>query len=85
MEVSRKEKMRKTIDLTKKDIQAVEDYQKRNGLKNFTDAMRNIVRSLDDKLSDDNFALIGDAIMKMDSKIDILVMHTAPKSAGEVK
>lgn len=75
--------MRKTIELTKKDMQAVDEYQKKNGLKNFSEAMRNIVRNLD-SLSDDNFALLGDAIMKMDEKIDILVMHTAPKHAGEV-
>ena len=80
--------MRKTIELTKTDIEQVTKYQKRNGLKNFSDAMRNIIRNMDNKskdVSDENFVLLGDALVKIDEKIDIVVKHLAPKSAGEVK
>jgi len=82
--------MRKTIDLTKEDIKLVDDYQKRNGLKNFSEAMRNIVRGMDtcscgDDVPDDKFALIADALVKMDEKLDAMLPNIAPKSAGEVK
>lgn len=90
--------MRKTIDLTEKDIKLVDEYQKRNGLKNFSEAMRNIVRGMDSctcgdtDVSDDNFALIADALVKINDntekineKIDLMLPNIAPKAAGEVK
>ena len=76
--------MRKTIDLNKTDVEKVKEYQERNGLKNFSESMRNMIRGDSKDLSDDNFALLADAIVKMDNKINILLGRTAPRSAGEV-
>jgi hypothetical protein len=96
--------MRKTIDLSKDEINAVEEYQKRNGLKNFSEAMRNMVSSMNSHfkqeesdmqmivqdgsdISDENFALLGSAIVEMDKKIEKILKHIeliAPKSAGEI-
>lgn len=36
--------MRKTIDLTKDDIKLVENYKKRHGYKNFSEAIREIIK-----------------------------------------
>ena len=92
--------MRKTIDLTENEIAQVEEFQKRNGLKSFSAAIRSIINakkcSCSEKkgedIPDDKFALIGDALIeigkKMDDhgeKLELLTVHLAPKSAGEVK
>lgn len=91
--------MRKTIDLDEIDIQKVEEYQKEKGIKTFTEAVRSIIRNMDgasctcegectcdsEKLSDENFALIADALVEMDKKLTTLVMHIAPRTAPEVK
>ena len=65
--------MRKTIDLSDENIKAVTDYQKRNNLKNFSQAIRNII---------DNMGISNIDMDKM--KEDILSTHVAPESAGEV-
>jgi len=76
---------------SKADQTKIEEIQKAKGIKTFTETVRTIVREYDDgfhgseKLSDENFALLADAIVEMDKKMDILLMHIAPKSAGEVK
>jgi hypothetical protein len=84
---------------SKADLEKIEEIQNKRGIKTFTEAVRTIVRDYDGgscgcegectcgdtKLSDDNFALLADAIVEMDKKLDILLMHIAPKSAGEVK
>ncbi len=83
--------MRKTIDLTEKDVKAVQEYQAKNGFKNFSQAVRNIIRNIengcssDSDVSDDNFALIADALQTINNKIDLMLPNIAPKSAGEVK
>lgn len=83
--------MRKTIDFTNKEIERIENYQKRNGLKTFSAAVKNIIGNekqcscKSDDIPDDKFALLADAIMKLDSKIEIILKSIAPKSAGEVK
>ena len=75
--------MNKRIELTDEAVDQVTEYQKRNGLKSFSSAIQNIIDNMVSK--DDQFILISDAIVKMNEKIDILAMHIAPKSAGEVK
>ncbi len=84
--------MRKTIDLTEKDVKDVQEYQAKNGFKNFSQAVRNIIRNIengcscdDSDVSDDNFALIADALQTINTKIDLMLPNIAPKSAGEVK
>jgi hypothetical protein len=68
--------MRKTIDLTEENIKAVNEYQKRNGLKNFSESVRNIIGNIGKECSCEK------DLEKI--KIDILNTHVAPKSAGEV-
>jgi hypothetical protein len=86
--------MRKTIDFTKEEIERIKTYQERNGLKSFSAAVKNIIgnekeckcKSGDiDNISDDKFALLADAILKLDGKVEAMLMNIAPKSAGEVK
>lgn len=84
--------MRKTIDLTEEDIDRIVEYKQKNGLKSFSDAVRNILRTTDNctcsdetKLDDENFALIADAIKILDEKLDAILVNFAPKHAGEVK
>lgn len=67
--------MRKTIDLTDENIKTITEYQKRNGLKNFSEAVRNIIDS-----SKDN----GEIEDMKKIKMEILNTHVAPKSAGEI-
>ena len=72
----------------KADKAIIEKIQKEKGIKTFTETVRTIVREYDGGshgLSDDNFALLADAIVEMDRKIDQLLANIAPKSAGEVK
>lgn len=82
--------MRKTIELTDEDIQAVEEYQKENKLKNFSEAVRGMLRGnqckcqTQETLSDENFALIADALVTIDDKLNIVVGSIAPKHAGEI-
>jgi metal-responsive CopG/Arc/MetJ family transcriptional regulator len=38
--------MKKTVDLTKEDIKTVEGYMKDNNLKNFSEAIRDIIRNV---------------------------------------
>ena len=89
--------MRKTVDLDQKDIDIVVEYQKRNQLKNFSQAIRSIIQKGEcscqgEEIPDDKFALIGDALVEIgkkldeqDAKLSLLTVHLAPKSAGEVK
>lgn len=83
--------MRKTIDFTKEEIERITKHQKRNGLKSFSAAVKNIMGNKhkcsckSNDISNDNFALLADAIMKIDSKIEAMLINIAPKSAGEVK
>lgn len=85
--------MRKTVDLSEADIAKIEEYGKEKGIKTFTESMRSIISSFgdascscnSDNMSDENFALIADALVEMDKKLDIILTHFAPKSAGEVK
>ena len=76
--------MRKSIDFTEKDVETISEYQEKNGLRNFSKAVRNMIRK-DKGLSDENFALLADAIVKLDEKIEAMMIHIAPKSAGEIK
>lgn len=84
--------MRKTVDLTDKQVKAVEDFQKKNKLKSFTKAMQFMVDNLDScncdckEDGDDNevITLLADAIVKMDKKLDVLIGSIAPKHAGEI-
>ena len=82
--------MRKTIDLTKEDIKKVINYQKENKKNNFSEAIRDIIRNMNqssykfDDIPDSKFALLADAILKMDSKINAIIANLAPKSAGEI-
>ncbi len=71
VENSKEGGMRKTIDLTDESIEAVKDYQQRNGLKNFSQAVRAIISNMGNS--------------NMDKiKMDILNTHVAPDSAGEI-
>lgn len=84
---------------SKADITKIEKIQKEKEIKTFTETVRTIVREYgngscscdgectcdDNKISDENFALLADAIVEMDKKLDMLLMHIAPRSAGEVK
>ena len=36
--------MKKTVDLSKEEIQMVEDFQERSGAKNFSDAIRQLIK-----------------------------------------
>jgi hypothetical protein len=78
--------MRKTIDLTEKELLDIGEYQQKNKIKNFSETIRTLVRVAlsENGLSDENFALLADAIMEMDKKIDLMMVNIAPKSAGEV-
>jgi len=83
--------MRKTIDLNQSDVDLVNKHQGKNGLKNFSEAMRNMIRGhnekSDENFHDDNFALLADAILKMDEKINLILESLekfAPNSPGEV-
>jgi len=82
--------MRKSIELSEDDIQIIDEYQKRNQIKNFSKAVRGLLREKEceckeeNGLSDDNFALLADAIVKLDQKIDLIIGTFAPKSAGKV-
>lgn len=78
--------MRKTIDLTEKELSDISEYQQKNSIKNFSETIRTLVRVAlsEDGLSDENFALLADAIMKLDKKINLMMVNIAPKSAGEV-
>jgi len=80
--------MRKSIELTDEQVEAITNYQKEKGLRNFSVAISSIVdnflKGSDSGMSNEQFALLGDAIVKMDKKIDILIETTAPKSAGEI-
>ena len=73
--------MRKSIDFTKRELEKIAKYQKDHELKNFTQAVKSIINDLND---DDMINLIGNAIIEINGKVDQLIMHTAPKSAGEV-
>jgi len=91
--------MRKTIDLDEEDIKKIEKFRKENNIKTFSESARSIIRKLDgalctcedecscetNKISDDNFALLADALIQINDKLDQLLTHIAPKSAGEVK
>lgn len=88
--------MKKTIDLDNTHIQKIEEYKKEKGIRTFGEAVRSIIEKKctcgtenccdsEEKLSDENFALIADALVEMNKKIDTLVMHIAPRNAPEVK
>jgi hypothetical protein len=89
--------MKKTIDLDDIHIQKIEEYKKEKGIRTFGEAVRSIIEkkctcgsenccdSEKEKLSDENFALIADALVEMKQQIDTLVMHIAPRNAPEVK
>ncbi len=87
--------MRKTIDLSQEDIDKIEEYQKRNGLKNFSVAVRSIIQSMDcNKCGHDctcdreetpkESKTIYQLCKEINEKIDIMLPGIAPKSAGEV-
>jgi hypothetical protein len=85
--------MRKSIELGEDELNIVDEFQKRNQMKNFSKAVRAIIRNNTEtctckgekeSLSDENFALLADAIVKLNDKIDIIVGTLAPKSAGEI-
>ena len=84
--------MRKTIDLDEADITKIEEYATKNNIKTFTESVRSIIREFDgapsistDEVSDENFALLADAIIELDKKLELILTHFAPKNAGEVK
>ena len=74
--------MRKTVDLSKEQIKAVEEFQNRNKLKSFTKAIQVIVDK--NKEQDELAILLTDAIVKIDKKLDVLIGSIAPKHAGEI-
>lgn len=73
--------MKKTIDFTKEEIEEITKYQKENKIKKFSTALKEI---LSKKMTDENFILIADILVTMNKKLDVLVSHMPPKSAGEV-
>jgi hypothetical protein len=79
--------MRKTIDLSKADIKKIEEYGQAKGIKTFTKSVQGIIDEFDGaSVSDENFALLADALVELDKKIDLIISNLpAPKSAGEVK
>jgi hypothetical protein len=82
--------MRKTVDLTEDEIKLVTDFQKKNKLKSFSEAIRVMIQSGNEcqcstkNDADENFVLLADAIIKMDKKLDVVVGSIAPKHAGEI-
>jgi predicted CopG family antitoxin len=79
--------MRKTIDFTDEEIKILEEHKEKIGVNSFSEAVRNFIKINDEGnlQSDSNFALLADAIIKMDDKINVILRSIAPKSAGEVK
>jgi hypothetical protein len=85
--------MRKTVDFSETELAIIEEYRQRNGLKNFSVAIKNIIgriencqcSSNDVDIPEDKFEMITDAIKKLDEKLENMSIHVAPKSAGEVK
>ena len=79
--------MKKTINFTEKEIEKITNYKNKLDLKTFSSAIKNIIANLsnDNDISDDKFALLADAIIKLDKKIEEMSRNIAPKSAGEVK
>ena len=79
--------MRKTIDFTEEEIQLIEDYQKRNDIKSFSKTVKDIINSSGESIksdsneNDNNFAILADAILKIDDKINILIGSIAPRHA----
>ncbi len=82
--------MRKTIELTKEDVDTVIEYQQRNGLKNFSEAVRYLVRNyenLECKCGGEEKGELGkyvELLVEINKKIDLMLPNIAPKSAGEV-
>lgn len=78
---------------SKADLAKIEKIQKEKGIKTFTEAVRTIVREFGngscscggEKVSDENFTLLANAIVELSEKMDQILMHMAPQSAGEVK
>jgi len=78
--------MKKTVDLTNEEIKKVTQYQKRKKLKSFSASIKSIIADMkSDEIPDDKFALIADALIKIDEKLNSMKMHIAPRNAGEVK
>lgn len=79
--------MKKTIDFDNLDIKVIEEYSKENKNTSFSEAVRSMIRNFNTTtISDENFALIADALVEISAKIDVLLINIQPpKNAGEVK
>lgn len=84
--------MRKTVDLDESDIKKIEEYGKEKGIKTFTESVRSIIKEFDgapssldeNEIPDEKFALLADAIVELNEKMDLILTHIAPRNAGEV-
>lgn len=79
---------KKTIEFDNLDIEKIEEFSTENKIATFSETIRYMVRNFNSSpsISDDNFALIADALVQLNEKIDILISNIEPpKSAGEVK
>ena len=75
--------MRKTIDLTESDIKRVTEFQQKNQIKNFSEAVRNIIRQK--KCSCGEKGHDKPDLTQINKKLDIILDNLAPpKGAGEV-
>lgn len=76
--------MRKTIDLTDEDIEQIKEFQQKNQIKNFSEAVRTVIRQKKCSCGEKTTHEHEPDLSEINSKLDILLTHIAPKSAGEV-
>ena len=85
--------MNKSINFTKEDIEIIEKHKKEIGVNSFSEAVRSFIRiESKNNMEEEQFALLADALMTlndsfetMSKKINMLLQHVAPKSAGEIE
>lgn len=73
--------MKKTIDLTDKEIEIVKNYQKDNHIRSFSMVIKDIISKINN--SNDQFIELKDAISKLNEKLETLSIHIAPRNVDK--
>jgi intein-encoded DNA endonuclease-like protein len=84
--------MKKTIDFPKEELELIKAHMEENKIKTFSEGVRSIISKKEkhcqcqsDHVTDTNLTLISELLIKLNEKVDLLLTHMAPKSAGNVK
>lgn len=70
--------MNKTINFTDEDIKIIEEHKKKLGVNSFSEAVRSFIR-IESQNNNEQ-----DLLTLLNEKVDALLVHIAPKKAGEL-